>query len=466
MSRLLDQMSIRDTRTDNGCLTNSTTLNDCLDYFAIVGTQDVWLDYFDCAYKENPIVALRILFWSRNCRGGAGRRKHFQNVMSYLQETRPDVFSKLVDLIPEYGYWKDVFTLHITEEVLELIKTNLLADNQSSLCAKYMPRKGAWFNALRTYMGLTPKELRKLLVERTKVVEQQMCAKQWSEIEYAHVPSKAGMMYSNAFRRHDGERYSKFIDDVNNGVAKVNASVLYPHELFRAYEMRSIRTDAIKAFWDNLPNYMTNTNKRILPVCDTSGSMYSNGRMPLYVSVGLGCYISERNKGIFENQFITFSENPIVQRLQGDIIDRFEMLKAAKWGYNTDLYKVFERILTIATENNLSPNEMPTTILIISDMQFDMGVKINKTMYENVKELYHESGYDLPEIIFWNVVGDKNNYPATKYDYKVGLVSGYSPSILKSILKGEVISPIELMLETVNDRCYDIVEERVANLFN
>ena len=213
--------------------------------------------------------------------------------------------------------------------------------------------------------------------------------------------------------------------------------------------------------WNNLPNFMEGCKDRIIPVCDVSGSMFGT---PIEVSVALGCYISERNEGPFKDAFMTFSSRPELQILSGDIISRFNQLRTAHWGRNTDLQAVFDLILRRAKETNMAQENMPTKILIISDMNFDLACGYSglwktsePTNFEAIKAKYVAAGYEMPGIIFWNVNGDAGNVPVTMRDLNVGLVSGYSPSILKSILQAKVLSPMELMLNTVNAERYSII---------
>ena len=212
--------------------------------------------------------------------------------------------------------------------------------------------------------------------------------------------------------------------------------------------------------WNNLPNFMEGCTDRILPVCDVSGSMWSGcgSILPIDVSISLGCYLSERNEGIFKDAFITFSESPLLQYLHGNIIDRFDQLRSAHWGMNTNIQKVFDLILDRAIQNNISEEEMPTKLLIISDMQFDIASR-RRTNFEVIQQKYNDAGYKMPDIIFWNVSNDYyNNVPMNVYDKHTSIVSGYSPSILKAVLSGRMITPVSIMLETINsDRYSQIV---------
>ena len=168
------------TLTDNGMVTNPTSLNKCVDLFFSIGSmrgksKDKVVNLFNEAYNENPLVASKILFWVRDVRSGAGERDVFRNVISSLTTNSPQTVRKNIGLIPEFGRWDDVLVLLGTEledDMFSLIKTAL--SNGDGLCAKWMPRKGVVANRLRKLFRTTPKQYRKMLVELTNVVESKM----------------------------------------------------------------------------------------------------------------------------------------------------------------------------------------------------------------------------------------------------------------------------------------------------
>ena len=456
MTSFIEALSIENSYTENGCLANSTSLNACLDYFYIAGNRNSNIEPFKKAFSANPDLALKILFWSRDCRGGAGNRQNFIAVIKYLQESKPEVFSKIFKHIPEYGYWKDLFNLTPSKELVEFIGDELENASSHSLCAKYCPRKGIWAGLLRRYLNMSPKEFRKFIVNKTQVVEQLMCSNNWSEINYETVPSVANLRYSNSFRRHDSYRYDNYLKEVLAGKSQIHSAQLFPYQLFqKSYQSNFAPSPEIEALWNNLPNYMQNNKERVIPVCDVSGSMYGT---PLDVSVSLGCYISERNIGPFKNAFITFSEDPSLEVLPegSSIVNKFKSIKRSSWGMNTNIQKVFELILNRAVRFNLSSEDIPTMILIISDMQFDMcSVRgSSSTALDMIRYSYQDAGYNVPKILFWNVRGDAGSIPAIYSDFNVGLVSGFSPSILESVLSGEPFTPIDIMLRTVTSERY------------
>jgi hypothetical protein len=457
MKNLINSTRTQNSLTANGALTNSTSLDYCLDMFFLAGASrnlsptDI-VTIFERAYAQEPQLAVKILFWARDARGGAGEKRFFQICMKHIEKTYTDIYDQIAIHIPEYGYYKDIFVIEKpNKNNLNWLMYQLEESPNKNLLAKWFPRKGPWFSAMHKYLKLTPKEFRKKLVAMTKVVETQMCNREWSSVDYASVPSIAMNRYRKAFYKHDEQRIAQYITNVLEGKAKINASVLFPHQLYQAV-MTGQDPKAVEAQWYSLPDYMADSTERILPVCDVSGSMDG---LPMDVSVSLGVYISERNKGIFKDAFITFSESPEMQYLHGSFSQRLRQLNSAPWGMNTNLEAVFNLILKSAMRDNLPATEMPTKILIISDMEFDEATHGGHTNLDNIRAWYNRVGYAMPEIIFWNVNGRMGNSPATIQDSGVGLVSGFSPSILKSILAGKVYSPRQLMEDTVLTKRYE-----------
>jgi len=452
-SNLVNVTRQEDTLTNNGMPTNSTSLNSNVDMFFLAGAsrniseKDIEI-IFQKAIVENPLVALKTLFWSRDVRGGAGERRFFRVCSKFLNKNYLELLEKNIEYVPEFGRWDDIFELN-EDVVLPLIKEGL--EKENGLLGKWLPRKGEFANSVRRYLKMTPKEYRKLIVGLSDTVEQKLCAKDFENITYSHVPSVAMNKYRKAFLKNDENRFNDFISLVHEGKEEIKAGVLFPYQLYQAYEKGEDKA-AVEAQWINLPDYISESDERILPVCDVSGSM--NG-LPMDVSVSLGVYISERNKSIFKDAFITFSNDPSMQYLTGSLYERLNQLRRAEWGFSTNLEGVYKLILSKAVENRIPEDEMPTKILIISDMEFNSCVANGgDTAIRMMERVYSDNGYKLPEIIFWNVNGRVGNVP-TRHDKKgVGLVSGFSPAILKSILQGSVETPESLMLKTVMSERY------------
>jgi hypothetical protein len=456
MNPFLQSLQTKNALTANGAVTHSTSLNKCLDFFFVAGsarTMDTAsrVSAFIAAFAENQELALKILFWSRDLRGGAGQRCLFQDVARFMNQNYSEIWDQLIIHIEEYGYWKDIFVTETpNDNNLNWLSIQLEEAATKNLLAKWFPRKGPWFVAMHKYLKMTPKEFRKKLVSMTNVVETAMCSNKWSSINYSQVPSVAMKNYTKTFNKHDESRFQAFIQDVKEGNVKVNAGALYPHDLVT--KLDSCEANEIGAYtnqWNALPNYMEGSTERILPICDVSGSMTG---LPMEVSVALGLYISERNEGPFKDAFITFDTTPKLQYLQGSVYERMVQLRRADWGGSTDLQATFRLVLDSAVRDSIPVDQMPTKLLIISDMEFNSAC--DDTNLEAIQLQYQAAGYPMPELIFWNVNARLGNVPAQASEPGIGLVSGFSPSILKSVLQGKVYTPTQLMLDTVMTERY------------
>lgn len=455
------------TLTDNGMVTNPTTLNKCVDLFFSIGSmrgksKDKVTKMFSEAFLENPLISTKILFWVRDVRGGAGERQVFRDIIQYLSTNSPQTLKKNINLIPEFGRWDDILILLGTElenDMFDTIKTALT--NGNGLCAKWMPRKGEDANRLRKLFKLTPKQYRKMLVDLTNVVETKMCSKDWESIDYSKLPSLASSRYQKSFKRNDTVRYEEYKTALIEGTAKVNAGAVYPYDIIKSMRYGGDHVVNNKQ-WESLPNFMEGSSERILPVVDVSGSMSCEvGGNPnltcMDVAVSLGMYISERSEGNFKDAFITFSEDPQLQYLKGSLNQRLKQLLSADWGMSTNLEKVFSLILTQAKKNNISEDMMPTKILILSDMQFNAATYRSNTSQNMIESMYEEAGYKKPDIIYWNLNAKGGNFPVEFDKEGTALVSGFSPSILKSLLGGKNMTPESILMDTVNDERYSLI---------
>ncbi len=464
--------------TANGAVTNASSLNKNVDLFFLAGAsrgKDI-TSTFAGALVEDSEVAVRVLEWARDARGGAGERDTFRKLFGYVIRTEPELAGRLLVKVPELGRWDDVFIAFGTtleRDALRMIAF-ALNDVKDGLCAKWMPRQGEQANKIRSYMKMTPKAYRKLLVGLSNTVEQKMCAQDWSGIVYPHVPSVAAGRYQKAFLKHDPAGYAKYKEKLVSGEAKVNASVAYPYDVIRS--LRNGDKVVSEAQWLALPNYLEGSDENILPVVDVSGSMQSvavSGSVTaLDVAISLGLYTSERMGGVFKDQFITFSGAPAMLKLTGSLSQRFDQMSRSDWGMNTDIGAVFKLILSAAVKGKVPQKEMPTKILILSDMEFDAcittggtgkkagyystgGTTVSVSAMEFIEKEYQAAGYKVPQIVFWNLNGRAGNSPVTYNKVGAALVSGFSPSIVKSVLGGEEMTPISIMLKTVMVERYD-----------
>ena len=469
----LDALRQEDMVTENGMATNSTSLNACVDLFFNIGAmrgQDKQrlIATFSKAFNEDPKRAMKLLFWARDVRGGAGERQVFKDILVYLAETHDLVLRPNLHLIAEYGRWDDLLALsgtYLEKEAFTLISDALI--NENGLCAKWMPRKGAVAEKLRKFTGMSPKQYRKSLVGLTSVVETKMCAKDWNSIDFGKLPSVASARYQKAFGKNAYESYSAYIASLVKGEAKINAGAVYPYDIITSLE-RGNATVANEQ-WKALPNYLEGANDMILPVVDVSGSMSSpaggsKAVTCMNVAISLGLYISERNEGPFKDAFITFSSKPQLQVLSGSLNDRYTQMSDSDWGMSTDLEATFKLILDQATKHKLTQDKMPNKVLILSDMEFNSatggggwrneGGKWTPTAQQMIEKMYNDAGYKIPQIVYWNIQSRNGGVPVA-FDAKgTALVSGFSPAIMTSLLGGDIESPQQIMDKTILSERY------------
>lgn len=471
--------------TGNGALSNESTLHPVLDFFskagAMRGREKDAFALFQKAFDADQQSAIRCLFYLRDIRGGQGERSVFRYIFNKLDE---DFQNKLVKYIPEYGRWDEVplnkFTVeNLIAKQLEEDMANVKAGKSISLLAKWMPSEKAsskssremarkvamllgWVDShlevelgdnkftrvpnLRTYR----KNISGLRKYYDNFLEKLMSEKRWSEIDYAKLPSKAHKMHVKAFYRHDEERYKAYIESVQKGEAKINSGTLMAYELYNMVQRRG-EEKAADALWKNLPDYTRGNNALVLP--DVSGSMSG---FPISVSVSLALYFAERNKGQFKDYFLSFSSEPKLHKVSGTTLSaRLRSVQnATNWMGSTNLQGAFDEILKAAKESGAKPEEMPSTLYVISDMQFDAACRNNsKTNFQRIQEKYKEAGYEMPHVVFWNCNAWGDDAPATMYDDKVTLISGSNQSTFQHVVEGK--TPVELMLDILNSDRYN-----------
>lgn len=476
MSTFVEAVKNQEARTTNGMKARNSTANAVVDLFYNAGAsrgKDI-KPAFAAALAENRELALRVAAWLRDARGGAGERQLFRDILVYLEKTDTEAAKALLAKVPELGRWDDlfVFKTKALKEVAYTMLGNALRE-KNGLAAKWTPRQGPIAAEIRTFFGMSPKFYRKSLVEMTKVVETNMCAKDWDSINFSHVPSVASARYKKAFNRNT-EKYAAYVASLvkgDNPEVKVNASVAYPYDVLKGrisnYGVTYNKTemDLIEAQWNALPNYVGDAN--ILPLVDVSGSMTtpagghgSNSKLTcLEVAVSLGLYLADKNKGAFKDTFLTFSGKPELMHLKGGINSKIDQMVKSNWDMNTDLNKAFAKILDVAVKGNVAQEDMPGMVLILSDMQFDQCVKHDDSAIEMIARKYEAAGYTLPKVVFWNLNASYGNAPV-KFDKSgTALVSGFSPAVVKPLLAGDIetFTPESVMLKTIMDDRYKVL---------
>jgi len=474
MSTFIEAVANQEARTANGMRALASTGNSCVSLFYGIGASrgKNIVPAFTAAFVENREIALRIAQWARDARGGAGERTLFRDILVHLEKTDTDAAKALLAKVPEIGRWDDLLVFTTTDlkvEAYALIAEALAASN--GLCAKWMPRKGAVAAELRAALGMSPKQYRKTLVNLTKVVETQMCAKDWDNINFNHVPSLAASRYKKAFTRHT-PKFAEYVAKLikKDPTVKVNAGAVYPYDVLKgvvsAYGTTSkskTELDHIVAQWDALPDFVGDAN--ILPLVDVSGSMTCragghNSKSEttcLEVAVSLGLYLADKNSGKFKDTFLTFSGSPDLITLKGNVIDKINQMVKSKWEMNTNLHRAFDKILSVAVANNVPQHEMPEILLVLSDMQFDCCRGHDDTAMQMIERKYADAGYTVPQVVFWNI-NSSDNVPVKADKSGAALVSGFSPSIVKALLAADMtdFTPEGICLKTVMIPRYDI----------
>ena len=452
-----------ETRTINGMKTNASSMNALVDLFFAIGAsrgKDM-TKAFEKAIVANETLALRLLMWARDVRGGAGEREVVRKILTYMEKNHPAALERILPLIPEYGRFDDLLvfqTQAFKEKAYVIIGDALRAGN--GLAAKWMPRKGPIAVEIRNFFGMSPKQYRKSLVALTKVVEQDMCAKRWNMIEYSHVPSLAAARYQKAFNRNDPMGYAKYKSKLATGEAKINANAVYPYDVIKSGKFGGDHA-VMQAQWDALPRYIG--DELVLPMCDVSGSMGcpvggNDNLSCMDVCVSLGLYLADKNTGPFKDMFLTFSATPSINVLKGDLRSKLRQLETADWGMNTNLNAAFDEILRVAVKGKVKAADMPKYLLIMSDMEFDRCTRFDDSAMQMIQRKFEAAGYEVPKIVFWNLNARAGNVPV-KYNMKnVALVSGFSPSIMTAVLGAKDMSPVSVMLETLNSERYAAIK--------
>lgn len=484
-------------KTWNGADTLVSTSNACLDLFGRSGalreaSLDEKLNLILKAYNENPDIAMKILFYTRDIRGGCGERDTFNDMFKWVANFHTESVVKNLWAVLEYGRAKDLYSLIGTKaedsmwkfmrEQFELDIKNMQNDNSVSLLAKWIATPDASSSRTKAlgiltahklgYNHKTMREYKKKLRALRRYIdvpEAKMATGKWSEIEYSKVGSQCLRKHRQAFERHDTERFNSFITDALEGKAKINTSALTPIDIVHDYIAKCSnsrrRIDVLEpireleAMWKNLED----VNKgNVLTVCDTSGSMNvgMSSIKPIEVALALTLYLSERNKGDLKDMFMAFSEHPTIQRVYGNTLgERISSVRKADWGFSTNLESVFELVLSICLGNGLTQEEVPTAIVIISDMQINScctGCSYDNrmTFYDEMKIKFENAGYRLPQLVFWNVNALSPSFLAQKDAKGATLISGYSPNVFKNVLDCIGKTPEDYMMEIVNSKRY------------
>ena len=502
--------------TENGAIGYKTTGHKLVDLnFGIPSYREkADLDIFDQAFAEDKALTLKWLLFLRDVRGGAGERKSFREFALHLFNKHPKLALKFLDYvnIAEYGRWDDYVWLWDNvkdKDVKNIIAITLSAiinidleamsrGENISLASKWMPSNNTSSKETRRLANklakevfkVSPRQYRKMLSKLRKyldVVEVKTSANQWSEIDYCKVPSCANLKYANAFFKHDQERREEYLNNLANGdkSVKINAKALFLHDIVHKY------TSGID-FWYE-PKYKEDATleelwkaqekvvgfKNTLVVRDGSGSMTCNipnsSAIAMDVADALTLYCAENSEGQYHNKFITFSSKPQIVDVNGkeSLADKLTYLHKYADCSNTNIEAVFDLILETAVKAKATQDDMPKSILIVSDMEYDAVrsgnvwsydwdhediVSKDIVLFEHIANKYEKAGYELPKLIFWNVNSRTNTIPLTESKAGVILLSGFSQSLMEMVMSSE-LDPYKALVNILNKKRYAVVEK-------
>lgn len=508
MNKILQELKIEDNykETENGGVAYKSTLDAVYDMFAFGGAYRTRSEadcilLFKKAYAENPELALKCLFYLRDCRGGQGERRFFRICFKWLCTYDTKKAEELVPYVAEYGRYDDLIYATIDtpveEKALSFIEIQLKVDLEClnigekqgiSLLGKWLPSENTsslktkiTANKIRKYLKMSHKDYRKVLSKlraRINILERLMSENRWTEIEFDKIPSKAGLKYKNAFARRDiiAKKYETFAKDTNT---TVNADTLYPYEIvdkalkvcYRNNLQDLKDTDRLMTnkYWDNQIDYFNGAECNLMCVIDTSGSMCGVGAAaPMNVAIGLGLYCAERLKGPFHNHYISFASKPQLIECEGvDFVDKVDRIYKTNLVDNTNLTAVFDLLKDTALKTG-AQEDLPSTIVVISDMEIDSATrdywhsgnegwwtKDNaKTEMDKVRAEWAAAGLKMPSLVFWNV--EARNNTILDLGDNVSLVSGASPSIFKQVITG--VKGKDLMIQTLTSERYNVIK--------
>ena len=475
------------TKTENLADALNTTSNALLDMYgslaAMRGRRD-WdlIRKFELAYEEDPLGALRCLFYVRDVRGGQGERDIFRTILRYSARKRPEVMAFNLPCIPVYGRWDDLYYLidtPVEEDMWAFVKTQLDLDLKDmeegkpvSLLAKWLKKAnssnentkklGIYTAKKLGYSVYDYKRICSKLRKHLDVTEIKMSAGTWQKIKYEHVPSRAMMIYRKAFLRHDESRFQKYLNAVEKGEAKINAGTLYPYDIVEKIIYERDTSKVLSVQWDALPDYVQG-GADFLVMADVSGSM--SGR-PMASSIALAIYFAERNPGAYHNLFMTFSATPQIVTLKGkDIFEKVHFLQKSDWGFSTDFEAAMKLVLDVAVKNHCKQEDLPKALICVTDMEFDMASrnKDRKTYFQHVQEMFQEAGYErAPTLVFWNVNSRNDVFHGDSADEGIIMVAGQSASTFENLVRflngDRILTAVDFMYDVLNGERYRMVQ--------
>ena len=405
--------------TENGDLAYKSSGNSVVDLVFLA-------EYFTKNPNEIPIndietlpeEARRLLcMFIRDPRFGMGYRDYGRILF--------EKFNADVDDVVKAGRWDDLWD-YIDRYQSPFFKGNLYqyfkreCENGNELCKKWMPRLSSGEVSRRrakdfcNYFNMSHKEYSKLIKANT--VENILSNGSVYDINYEHVPSLAMMKYFETFKRKDGERFQKYLDDVKAGKKNVNFATGTVYDIY--HNLDRLEGNA-ELFFEKLPKVPMSS----IVICDTSGSM-----MNQYDSIGKALaltYYFAKNSTYAPDMFISFSEHPELVKLNGRNMEEvFRNMASTDWGMNTDLGKVFDLLMNLE-------GEMPEYLIVLTDGEFD---QMSSTRKDDWKRMLEKRGQKCK--ICWWCLNDGRSRTVPEFEGDNIFMSGYNGTLLRYLESG------------------------------
>ena len=494
-------------RTEKGALTLATTqdaLVDCF-YKTIRGIDDTYLrKLLEDSWAYSPLDTIKLIFFIRDIRGkGKGEKKIFHQACKWLIDVHSDAIKHNYQHVPFYGCYKDWYEIFlqtryekaILKALARQLRSDLITISENddkrdkkdgyfsflwklpkitehvsvSLAWKWTPSENSHYDKgqykgtvskLCKILGMSKKEYRKagtFMRGYLNIVEAKMCGKEWEEIDFSKVPSRAMNIYKKAYSKHQTERFGKYIEDVTSGKAKMNTGTLQPHEIITQALSNHKDDPIVEAQWVSFLKGLKDKGlsfDNTVSVVDTSGSM--NG-IPRQVAYALGLVTSHFCTGLFHDKWIEFSSQAKLHKFpNGTLHQKIKSINSII--DSTNIKSVFDLILNTYEMFDVPAEKQIKRVFIFTDGQWDSMVShADLTTFQGIEKMYTDAGYTRPTLIFWNLRAGTIDFPVQADTPDTALVSGFSSDLLQLFLEGGDMNPLSLVHKAIRDERYDRV---------
>lgn len=491
------------TYTENGALSYATTGMEIINQFGKAASfrgrdiETVWQEQSKL-WSENKELALKFPFYlrmitrkqkmlankiSENVQKGQGCKDEAFKRLLWIAKYHPEDFYLNLWLLPIIGSWKDLWVLMAFEgaseyldnkQFFQVIASGIFDNYHKELVKKYMPRIRSrkrcttWWSIktnelakeFAKYVGWTQVEYRKF--KSTGIAhefQRTICAKMYDNIKWNTIPGKAllQLVSGNFLQKHGLEdSYINWIK--TQDVVKFNG---YPFELGRKMrngqykQLSRVQKMTIDAQFDNLIKTANidgvPITGNVLCALDTSGSMTwveldKSGTQPIDVCMSLGIYFSELNKGGFHNVVASFDDTSSLLTINGTFTDKWFQLDRECHGYGSTNFQSIIDLLVETRQKHpeIKLEDYPTTLLVVSDMQFNCcGSETSnyQRAMDKLSKEFPKEFVDNFKIIWWNCTSrPTQDFPSTMEDGGTYFFSGFDGAVISFLLSGEIKS--------------------------